>query len=56
MPLKDQRYLWILGLIYFLIVSIVFIIKGSDLGWLSIITSFLLGITVFKVKKNLKDA
>lgn len=55
MPLKDQRYLWILGLIYFLIVSIIFIIKGSYLGGLSIITSFLLGITVFKVKKNLKD-
>ena len=55
MPLEDQRYLWILGLIYFLIVSIVFLIKGSYLGWLSIITSFILGITVFKVKKNLKD-
>lgn len=55
MSLKDQRYLWILGLIYFLIVSIVFIIEGSILGWFSIITSFLLCITVFKVKKNLKD-
>lgn len=55
MPLKDQRYLWILGLIYFLIVSIIFIIKGSYLGWFSIINSFLLGITVFKVKKNLKN-
>lgn len=55
MSLKNQRYLWILGVVYFFIVTIVSLIEGSYLGWLSIITSFLLGITVFKVKKNLKD-
>ncbi|MGU8944609.1 hypothetical protein ACV3VR_16190, partial [Clostridium perfringens] len=55
MSLKNQRYLWILGVVYFFIVTIVFLIEGSYLGWLSIINSFLLGITVFKVKKNLKD-
>ncbi|PWX44994.1 hypothetical protein CYK83_08395 [Clostridium perfringens] len=54
MSLKNQRYLWILGVVYFLLVTIVFLIEGSYLGWLSIINSFLLGITVFKVKKNLK--
>ncbi|NGT74137.1 hypothetical protein G6Z07_14130 [Clostridium perfringens] len=55
MSLKNQRYLWTLGVVYFFIVPIVFLIEGSYLGWLSIINSFLLGITVFKVKKNLKD-
>lgn len=55
MPLKDQRYLWILGVIYFLFVTLIFLIKGSNLGWISISTSLILWINLFKVKKNLKE-
>ncbi|MDH5087623.1 hypothetical protein [Clostridium perfringens] len=54
MSLENQRYLWILGVVYFFIVTIIFLIEGSYLKWISIINSFLLGITLFKEKKNLK--
>lgn len=55
MSLRNQRKLWVLGIIYFFIISIIFFIEGSYLAWVNIFASFLYGINVFKVNKELNS-
>lgn len=55
MSLKNQRILWIIGILYFFIGAIIFFFEGSYLGWISTIISFLLGVNILKVNKEFKN-
>ncbi|MGG5461448.1 hypothetical protein [Clostridium sp. B9] len=54
MSLEKQRDLWVLGIIYFFIGMVIFTIKGSYLGLISILAVIIVSLNVLKVNKELR--